>query len=114
MTVIDDYLAQLEGKEKHLIAHMYDIVRQMVPEATKELSYAMPAFKYKGKGLIAIMANKDFLSLYPFSAGEKLGLDLSAFECTSGSIHFTVKKPIPDVLLRQIITVRQQQIDGQT
>lgn len=112
MSVIDDYLAQLNGPEKSTVEHMYGIVRQLVPDATEELSYAMPAFKYKGKSLVAIMANKNFLSLYPFGAVNKLGLDVSAFECTDGSIHFSVDKPISDDLLRQIITARMKQIDA--
>lgn len=111
MSVIDDYLTQLSGAEKQIVTHIYQIVRQMVPSATEELSYAMPAFKYKGKGLVAIMANKDFLSLYPFSAIDKLGLGFSNYECTTGSIHFSGEKPIPDELLRDIIAARIRQID---
>lgn len=112
MSVIDEYLASLSGREKATIEHMYGVVRQMVPEAAEELSYAMPAFKYKGKGLVAVMSNKNFLSLYPFGAVDKLGIDLSTFECTSGSIHFSADKPIADNLLREIITARLRQIDG--
>jgi uncharacterized protein YdhG (YjbR/CyaY superfamily) len=111
MSVVDDYLASLSGAEKATVSHMYGIVREMVPETTEEMSYAMPSFKYKGKSLVAIMANKNFLSLYPFGAVDNLGLDLSAFECTSGSIHFTPENPIPDNLLHQIITVRMERID---
>lgn len=111
MSVIDDYLASLSGPAKTTIEHMYGIVRKMVPNATEELSYAMPAFKYKGKGLVAIMSNKEFLSLYPFGAVDRLGVDVSAYERTSGSIHFSADKPIPDDLLRQIVTARMQQID---
>jgi uncharacterized protein YdhG (YjbR/CyaY superfamily) len=73
MTVIDEYLASLSGKDKQVIEHMYAVVREMVPDATEELSYAMPAFKYKGKGLVAIMANKEFMGLYPFGNIENLG-----------------------------------------
>lgn len=111
MSVIDSYLARLTDSERSTIEHMYSIVRRMVPNATEELSYAMPALKYKGKGLVAIMANKEFLSVYPFSAVDKLGVDISAYEHTSGSIHFSLDKPIPDNLLRQIITARMRQID---
>jgi len=114
MTVVDDYLATLSGPEKELLTHMYTIVRTMVPDATEELSYAMPAFKYKGKGLVAIMANEQFLSVYPFGSIENLGLDLSAFEGTKGSIHFTVDHPISDELLRQIIAARVEQIMRRT
>jgi len=111
MSVVDDYLETLSGPEKQTVAHMYGVVRQMVPSATEELSYAMPAFKYNGKGLVAIMVNKDFMSLYPFGAVEKLGLNLSAYECTSGSIHFSVDKPISDELLQNILAAHMQQID---
>ena len=76
MSVVDDYLKSLSGPEKQTFAHMYDVVRHMVPSATEELSYAMPAFKYKGKGLVAIMVNKDFMSLYPFGAVEKARIRL--------------------------------------
>ena len=111
-TVIDEYLAGLNEPEKSTIKHMYALVRQMVPVATEELSYAMPAFKYKGKGLVAIMANKDFMSLYPFGAVENLGVDISSYERTTGSIHFSVTQPITDDLLRRIIAARLQQIDA--
>lgn len=110
MSVIDDHLQVLSGPEKQTIGHMYKEVRRLVPEATEEMSYAMPSFKYRGKGLVAIMAHKNFMSLYPFGAVEKLGLDLSAYECTSGSIHFSVDKPISDELLKNIVEARQRQI----
>jgi uncharacterized protein YdhG (YjbR/CyaY superfamily) len=112
MTVIDDYLLTLSGQEQQIIAHMYDVVREMVPNATEELSYAMPAFKHKGKGLVAVISNKNFMSLYPFEAVKRLGLDLSAYECTSGSIHFTVDKPISDELFRDIVSSRKRHIES--
>ena len=114
MSVVDDYLSSLSGEEKDTLAHMYGMVRQVVPEATEEMSYAMPAFKYKGKGLVAIMVNKNFLSLYPFGSVERLSVDVSAFEQTSGSIHFSLEKPIPNDLLKQIVLARKAQIDSKS
>jgi len=108
MSVIDEYVATLSGSEREVVEHMYALVRQWVPDATEELSYAMPAFKYKGKGLVAVMANKEFMSLYPFCSVERLGLDLSGFERTSGSIHFSPHQPISDELLHDIVTARRQ------
>jgi uncharacterized protein YdhG (YjbR/CyaY superfamily) len=112
MSVIDTYLTTLPKPERALIEHMYSVVRELVPDdRTEELSYAMPTCKYKGKGLVAIIANKHFLSLYPFGSIEKLGIDLSAYEQTPGSIHFTLDNPISDELLTAIITARKQQIE---
>jgi len=112
MTVVDEYLASLQDPEKSVIAHLVALVRRLVPHTTEELSYAMPAFKYKGKGLVAIIANKDFLSVYPFCSIDRLGLDLSAFEQTKGSIHFTIGRPVSDGLLTQIVEARKKLIEG--
>jgi uncharacterized protein YdhG (YjbR/CyaY superfamily) len=108
MSVIDDYLDSLNGVEKAVLGHMYGVVRQTVPDATEELSYGMPTFKYKRMGLIAIIANKKFLSVYPFSGRviENLKSELGGFELTKGSIHFMPDNPISDDLLRKIITAR--------
>lgn len=111
MTVIDDYLASISHPQKEILRRMYKVVRQTVPDATEEMSYAMPSFKYRGKGLVAIIVNKNFLSLYPFSSIDKLGIDVSDYECTSGSIHFSVEKPISDKLLKQMVAARINQID---
>jgi uncharacterized protein YdhG (YjbR/CyaY superfamily) len=112
MTVIDDYLLTLTGKERQIITHMCAVVRETTPDATEEMSYAMPAFKYKGKGLISIISNKKFMSIYPFETVATLGLDLSAYECTSGSIHFASDKPVSDELLKDIVNARKRQIES--
>ncbi|TAH36293.1 DUF1801 domain-containing protein [Candidatus Saccharibacteria bacterium] len=112
MSVIDDYLATVEGSKAAVLEHMYVVVREAMPEATEELSYNMPTFKWRGKGVIAILSNKNFLSIYPFCNHDRLGLDLSSYETTKGSIHFTPEHPVPDDLLRAIIAARQQQISG--
>ena len=114
MSVIDEYLDQVSGPEKEVIKHMYQVVRQNVPHATEEMSYAMPAFKYEGKGLVAIMVTKNHLSLYPFCSVNRLGLDLDKYECTSGSIHFTLENPIPDPLLIDILAARRQLIPSKS
>jgi uncharacterized protein YdhG (YjbR/CyaY superfamily) len=110
MSVIDDYLATLSEEDQAVLLPMYRRIRELVPDVEEATYYAMPAFKYQGKGLVAVLANKQFYSLYPFGAVERLGLDLADFECTTGSVHFTADKPISDELLSAIIRVRLAQI----
>lgn len=110
MSVINEYLATLDEPKKALLAHMYDVVRDTIAETSEEVSYGMPAFKWRGKGVVAILANKDFCSLYPFCNLDRLGLSIDGFETTKGSIHFSQEHPIPDTLLIEILQARQQQI----
>jgi len=48
MSVVDDYVAGLQGEEQRLITHMYEMVRAIVPDAEAGISYGMAAYKYKG------------------------------------------------------------------
>lgn len=106
MSAIDDYLKNVVGPERDVLSHLYAVVRQTVPEATEVISYNMPAFALHGKAFLSIVANKSFMSVYPFSNLEPLGLDVSGYETTKGSIHFTIDNPISDDLLRAIIQAR--------
>ncbi|HJP80799.1 MAG TPA: DUF1801 domain-containing protein [Candidatus Saccharimonadales bacterium] len=112
MDVVNKYIETLEEPKKSCVKHMYEIAREVAPDATAEMSYGMPALKYKGKGLVSIMANKEFLSYYPFASVGSLGVDISSFETTDGSIHFSVEKPISDDLLRSLLAARMKRIEA--
>jgi len=110
--VVDEYISMLEGAEQAAVKHVYDVARQLVPGAEQAVYYGMPCLKYKGKGLVSVMASKKFLSLYPFSNVEAVvsADELQGFETTKGSIHFSPSSPLPDALLRKIIAARAERI----
>ena len=110
--VVDEYTASLSGAEQAAVQHVHDIARALAPDAEQAVYYGMPCLKYNGKGLVSVMAAKKFLSLYPFSNLDSVitADALTGFETTTGSIHFTPDRPLPDALLRQIITGRLQRI----
>jgi uncharacterized protein YdhG (YjbR/CyaY superfamily) len=112
MSVVDEYLAMLSGKQKQVAQHMYDVARALTPGVKEEFKYNLPTLTYKGKGVASIMANRDFMSYYPFCNHETLGVDVSAYQTTKGSIHFSASKPLPDGLIAQLVTARLAQIDA--
>ena len=108
---VDDYVATLDGTVAQVIAHMYDTAQQHIPHCTQGQSYNMPALLYKGTGLLSVLANKDFLSVYPFCNLERLNVDIVGYETTKGSIHFSLDQPISDELLVKILDARRRMID---
>lgn len=114
MGVVQDYIGSLPGETQALIRHMYDVARQELPDDTagEMLSYNLPALTYDGKSVIAIVQNKHFISLYPFSGQviTTLQRDLTAYECTTGSIHLDANRPLPDELLQKIVRARLAEI----
>jgi uncharacterized protein YdhG (YjbR/CyaY superfamily) len=107
------YLADLDPEVRTAIGRVYAVARRTVPEAVEGRSYSMPALHHRGKGLVAVMRAKRFLSIYPFSGKviAALGADLEGFECTTGAIHFDVGHELPTAVLERLLVLRREEID---
>lgn len=88
------------------------LIKTYLPEVTEQISYGMPAFKYKGKYLIAYWAFKDHLSLFPGSESvEILASDLGSHATSKGTVQFTLSDLISDKLILQMVDLRVKAID---
>jgi len=67
----------------------------------------MPSFKL-GKLLVGYAAFKEHCSFFPMSAEvmRRHAADLSKYETTKGSIHFSLSRPLPAALVRRIVKAR--------
>jgi len=115
-TEVSDYLGRFDGDDRAAMERVYAVGRELVPEAVEGTSYAMAALIYRGKGLIATVRARKFLSVYPFSGvviANNLDV-LEGFETTTGSIHFSADHQLPDAALRRIIEARRDEIDAKS
>lgn len=116
MGTVDDLLAGLDPADRPSIERVYEIAREVVPEAEQGLGYGMPALVYRGKPLISVMRAKKHIGVYPFSpdavsavAGmlashPGIGLD-------KGTIRFQPDHPMPDDVVRALVMARRDQIE---
>ena len=113
MSVVDDYLASLDGPNQRELTRVCSIVRHLVPDAEEAMSYGVPAFKYNDKLLLGLAAHKTFLSIYPASnAIETLKDNLKNFELSKGAIRFTSYNPIPADLLKRLVEIRLKDLEN--
>ena len=114
MGAVSDYLETVDGADRAALARVYDVAREVVPEAVEGTSYGMAALLYGGRGLVATVRAKRFLSLYPYSGAVIVSLaeELADFETTSGSVHYSAAHPLPEPVLRRIIEARRDEIDA--
>ncbi len=105
MTVIDSYLDKLNPGQRDSLERIRKIVKQTVPDAEETISYGMPTFKLKGKRLIYFAAYKDHMSIFGRlgSLEKKLGNYKLSHK---GTLQFTEDNPIPESLIKEIITTR--------
>ncbi|WP_287929204.1 DUF1801 domain-containing protein [Arthrobacter sp.] len=114
MGTVGTYLSTIEGADRAALERVYAIAGEIVPEAEEGTSYAMAALLYRGKGLVAAVQARKFLSIYPFSGAVIAGNSevLAGFETTTGSIHFSAEHQLPDAALRRIVEARRTEIDA--
>ncbi len=113
MSEVDNYLKKVKEPERSELQRIRAIIAQAVPQAEETISYSMPAFKYKGKYLIAYAPFKNHLSLFPGPGPiETCKKKLEKYTTSKGTIQFTIDKPMSATLIKEIVKVRCREIDG--
>ncbi len=104
-SAIDTYLDGLPDGQRRLLQGLRERVAGLVPDATQEISYGMPAFKLRGRFFLSYAGWKSHCAIYPltdaFAASH--ATELSGFDRTKGSLHFTPETPLPDALLDALV-----------
>jgi uncharacterized protein YdhG (YjbR/CyaY superfamily) len=105
---VEEYLAGLAEPERAALERVRALIRAAAPEATEAISYQMPAFKDRGRGLVGYAAFKDHCSLFPMSTKvfDDLGSELAAYRSSKGTIRFTVQDPLPDSVVTRVVQAR--------
>ena len=111
---IDLALAALPADQRMALQTLRETIAAVAPEAEEAISYGMPAFRYRGRALVAYAAFKAHCSLFPMSAAliEAHHDELSAFATAKGTLHFTPENPLPRDLVELIVRERMAQTDA--
>src|SRR5207244_12349231 len=114
MTVIDDYLQNVESPKREALERIRAIAKKLVPDATETISYAMPTLKYQGKPFLGFDARKNHIGLYPYSNEviARLKDELHDYGTSKAAIRVTVDNPIPEKMLKQIMDYRLNLIEA--
>ena len=109
---IDGYLAALDEPKRSTLEVLRRSIVEIVPDAEQCLSYGMPAFKVRGKTVAGFAAFKNHLSYLPHSGSvlAKLGDDVSGYEISKGALKFAIDKPLPERLVRKLLTTRLEEL----
>jgi uncharacterized protein YdhG (YjbR/CyaY superfamily) len=111
---VDAKLAGLPEQQRAALQGLRETIAAAAPEAVDTISYAMPAFRYHGRALVAYDAFKAHCSLFPMGSEiiERHAADFAAFSTTKGTLHFTPEHPIPADLIQLIVRERMAAIDA--
>jgi uncharacterized protein YdhG (YjbR/CyaY superfamily) len=107
MSVIDDYLKNVDPAQRTELERIRAIALEMLPGASEVISYGMPTIKYKGKSIIGFDAHSNHIGIYPFS-GHVINeiKELDRYDKTKGAVREKLDDLLPKELIQRIIKVR--------
>lgn len=111
---IDAILAALPPDQRMALQALRALIGASAPHAEEAISYAAPAFRYRGRPLVAYAAAKRHCSFFPMSPAVLAAhLDaLDGFETAKGTIRFMPDHPVPPDVVRAIVRDRMAEIDA--
>ena len=102
----DAYLAALSDDKRAALETLRKNIKAAAPQAEECISYQLPAFRFKGKLLVAYGAAAKHCAFYPGSAVEALKDELKDYDTSKGTIRFPADRPLPPALVRKLVKLR--------
>jgi uncharacterized protein YdhG (YjbR/CyaY superfamily) len=107
-STIDDYLNSVPEDRRRALQDLRAKIRSVIPDAKECISYRIPAFRLNGVVVAGFCATAQGCSYFPFSGSTLMTLarDISRYDQTKGSLHFSSDEPLPAALVRKLIKAR--------
>jgi uncharacterized protein YdhG (YjbR/CyaY superfamily) len=108
MSVIDDYLENVEPAKRKELERIRALAKAIVPDAEEVIAYKMPTLKVRGKAFLGFDAHTRHIGIYPYSGKiiPALKDELRDYTVTKGAIQIPLDRPIPQALLELVIRRR--------
>ena len=104
LKTVDEYIAAFPKEVQGVLEKIRSTIRKSAPKAEEAISYGIPAFSLKGRGLVYFAAWKNHIGFYPTPSGiEAFKKELAPFKQEKGSVQFPLDKPIPYDLVKKIV-----------
>ncbi|MDQ1279464.1 MAG: hypothetical protein QG670_726 [Thermoproteota archaeon] len=107
-TTIDEYIATFPKDVQNILKELRRVIRELAPETIETISYKIPTFDLHDKHLVFFAAYKNHISIYPVtdSMVEAFKEKLLPFRTGKGTLQFSLDKPIPFDLVKNIVKFR--------
>lgn len=111
---MEAYLVKVPEPARSTLEKVRAGIRSVVPAGTTEvISYGIPTFRYKGRGLVAYAAFKNHCSFFPLQASliDEMQDELKGYRTSKGTLQFAQDKPLPAALLKKLVKARVAGVD---
>jgi len=104
---IDDYLAAVDDDKRAALNRLRKAIKAAAPGVEECISYGLPAFRLRGRFLVAFGAAAKHCAFYPGAHPIHAHKSaLKAYSTSKGTIRFQPEAPLPASLVRSLVKTR--------
>ena len=103
---IDEYMKTLSSDQRAALQRLRRQIRAAAPGVEECISYQIPAFRLRGRMLVAFGGAVSHCAFYPGSIVRAFTKELRTFDTAKGTIRFQPDRPLPATLVRRIVKAR--------
>lgn len=110
---VEEYIAKFPPETRAVLEELRALVKTAAPEATENISYAIPTFDLNGRHLVHFGGFEHHVGFYPTASGvEAFKEELGLYKYGRGSVQFPRGLPLPAGLIRRMVEFRVREIMG--
>jgi uncharacterized protein YdhG (YjbR/CyaY superfamily) len=100
-----------EPQRQTLLA-VRDILHELLPDAQLVISYGVPTFKVRGKGVAGLAWYARHCSYLPMSGSVTAAMaeQLAGYKTTKGAVQFPVDEPLPADVVAALVATRMAEL----
>jgi len=109
---VEKYLSAVPEPQQSTLRALRTTIKALLPLGEDAMSYGVPAIKLNGKAVAGYAFAKNHCSYFPHSGQiiEDLAADLTQYDCSKGTLRFSIDKPLPKSLVKKLIRARLSQL----
>ena len=105
---VEAYFAAAPEPQRSTLLAMRATVARLLPGANQVLSYGVPTFKVRGKGVAGLACYSAHCGYLPMSGSvtATLAEQLAGYSVTKGSVRVPADQPLPEELIEALVDTR--------
>ncbi len=109
---VEKYLSAVPEPQQTTLRTLRATVKEFLPHGEECMSYGVPAVKVNGKAIVGYATAKNHCSYFPHSGQviEDLSNELAKYDCSKGTLRFSIDKSLPKSLVKKLIRTRLSQL----
>jgi uncharacterized protein YdhG (YjbR/CyaY superfamily) len=110
---VDEYLGAIPEEARAVLEKVRKTVQAAAPKAVEKISYRIPTFNYLGP-LVGFAAFKNHCSFFimSYKVMDMFKEELKPYDTATATIHFSADKPLPVLLVKNIVKARIKENEG--